>query len=467
MKLAIILPYRDRRDKLDIFLPHMVSFLNNKQIEYMIYIVEQFDNKPFNYGKLCNVGVSETIEFADYYCFHDIDVLPLNDDADYSFKETPTQLLFEDENKKLILPYDKYFGGAVVISKDDFIKINGFNNNYWGKGYVDLDLLFRCEINKISLVKKYNYKNNDDLNLDLKNRCIVKNTSKLTIFKKSLISSQKTNVISKDFTLSFHYQDIRIKGNNGKICLFRTYGKDILQLFSVDNQFIFQFFCNGEFFQFEINETDITKLNHYTITHDYSKKEFTIFINGKKIKNVNYELTYNYNNKTVAIGDKENKQKIELYDFKLFDKKLSNNEINKNYYYGVTSNCLEFNILTFYKNNSMILDKKLNIWEILTKENNETVKNSGVLISNQYLLKLNSEVKLPNRLKGKYRILDEKFVDVENTYDPDILENRKNYYNDILSGKIDTNKYGYKSLKYTFLNKEKIDRNVIWIKALV
>jgi hypothetical protein len=295
----------------------------------------------------------------------------------------------------------------------------------------------------------------------------VKKTSKLTIYKKSLITSQKTNVISKDFTLSFHYDDIRIKGNNSKICLFRTYGKDILQLFSVDNQLIFQFFCKGEFFQFEINETDITKLNHYTITHDYIKKEFAIFINGKKIKNVNYELTYNYFNKTVAIGDKENKQKIELFDLKLFDKKLSNNEIKKNYYYGVTSNCLEFNILTFYKNNSIILDKKFNIWEILTKENNETVKNSGALISNQHQLKLNSEVKLPNRLKGKYRILDEKFVDIENTYNPDILENKKNYYNDILSGKIDTNKYGYKSLKYTFLNKEKIDRNIIWIKTLV
>ena len=466
MKLAIIVPYRDRRDELDIFIPHMINFLNNKQIDYIIYIIEQFDNKPFNYGKLCNVGVSETIEFADYYCFHDIDVLPLNDDADYSYKEIPAQLIFEDENKKLILPYDKYFGGSVVISKDDFIKINGFNNNYWGKGYVDLDLLFRCEINKISLVKKYNYKNNDDLNLDLKNRCIVKNTSKLTIFKKSLISSQKTNVISKDFTLSFHYEDIRTKGNNGKICLFRTYGKDILQLFSVDNQLIFQFFNNGEFFQFEIGETDITKFNHYTITHDYIKKEFGVFVNGKKIKYVNYELTYNYIDKTVAIGDKENKQKFELFDFKLFDKKLNQNEINKNYYYGLNSNCLDFNTTSFFKNMSTLIDKKLNVWEILTKEDKNT-KNSGILINNQIELKLNSEVKLPNRLKGKYRILDEKFVNIENTYDPDILENRKNYYNDILSGKIDTNKYGYKSLKYTFLNKEKIDRNVIWIKALV
>jgi hypothetical protein len=415
---------------------------------------------------LCNIGVSETIEFADYYCFHDVNVLPLNDDADYSYKDVPTQLIFENEEGESVLPYDKYFGGVVIISKDNFLKVNGFNNNYWGKGYVDLDLLHRCEKNNLSLVKEYNYKNTIDLKLDLKYRSITKNVSKITVYKKSLIASQITNVISKNYTLSFHYEDIRNKGNNGKICLFRTYGKDILQLFSVDNQLIFQFFNNGEFFQFEIGEIDITKLNHYTITHDYIKKEFGVFVNGKKIKHVNYELTYDYVDKTVAIGDKENKQKFDLFDFKLFDRKLNESEINKNYYYGLTCNCLDFNTVSFFKNTSTLLDKKLNVWEILTKED-DNIKNSGVLIINQFELKLNYEVKLPNRLKGKYRVPYDKFVNIEDTYNPDILENRKNYYNDILSGKIDTNKYGYKSLKYTFLNKEKIDRNIIWIKALV
>lgn len=467
MKLAIIIPYRDRRDNLDIFLPHMVNFLKNKQIDYEIYIIEQFDDKPFNYGKLCNVGVSQTNEIADYYCFHDVDVLPLNDDADYSYKDTPTQLFYENSNKKILLPYDQFFGGVVVMNKEDFFKVNGFNNNYWGKGYVDLDLLYRCEKNNLPLVKKYNYKNNDDLNLDLKNRNIIKNVSKITINKKSLIVAQKTNIISKNFTLSFHYEDKRSKGNNNKICIFRTYGKDILQLFSIDNQLIFQFFCNGEFFQFEIKEMEINKLNHYTITHDYVKKEFNIFVNGKKIKDVTYVITYDYVGKTVAIGDNENKQKIELFDFKLLDRKLSNNEINKNFYYGLTSNCLEFNTISFYKNTGSFVDKKLNIWEFLSKEENETVNNQGVLINNKIELKINSEVKLPNRLKGRYKIIDEKFTNIENSYDPDIIENRRNYYDDILSEKIDTGKYGYKSLKYVFLNKEKVDENVFWIKVSI
>ena len=212
---------------------------------------------------------------------------------------------------------------------------------------------------------------------------------------------------------------------------------------------------------------EINKLNHYTITHDYVKKEFNIFVNAKKIKDVTYGITYNYVGKTVAIGDNENKQKIELFDFKLLDRKLSNNEVNKNFYYGMRSNCLEFNTISFYKNTGSFVDKKLNIWEFLSKEENETVNNQGVIINNKIELKINTEVRLPNRLKGRYKIADEKFLNIENSYDPDIIENRRNFYNDILSGKVDTGRYGYKSLKYIFLNKEKINENVFWIKVSV
>jgi hypothetical protein len=43
MKLAIIVPYRDRRDDLDVFIPHMEKFLANKQIDYKIFVAEQSD----------------------------------------------------------------------------------------------------------------------------------------------------------------------------------------------------------------------------------------------------------------------------------------------------------------------------------------------------------------------------------------------------------------------------------------
>ena len=58
-KLAIIVPYRDRQAHLDVFIPHMNRFLLDKGIDYTIFVAEQADDRPFNYGKLCNVVVNE------------------------------------------------------------------------------------------------------------------------------------------------------------------------------------------------------------------------------------------------------------------------------------------------------------------------------------------------------------------------------------------------------------------------
>ena len=58
-KLAIIVPYRDREEQLNTFVPHMHEFLKDKGVEYDIFIAEQSDDRPFNYGKLCNSVVKE------------------------------------------------------------------------------------------------------------------------------------------------------------------------------------------------------------------------------------------------------------------------------------------------------------------------------------------------------------------------------------------------------------------------
>ena len=91
-KLAIIVPYRDRQDHLDVFIPHMREFLKDKDIEYDIFIIEQSDDRPFNYGKLCNAAVKEISEEYTYFAFHDIDMLPISDECDYGWPEVPTHL---------------------------------------------------------------------------------------------------------------------------------------------------------------------------------------------------------------------------------------------------------------------------------------------------------------------------------------------------------------------------------------
>lgn len=138
-KLAIIVPYRNRESHLLTFTNYMKDFL--KDLSYQIFVIEQLDDKPFNRGKLLNIGAKFAIENNfDYLCFHDVDMLPI--DVDYSYPEFPTSLISELENKENNIFYN-YFGGITIFNVKDFILVNGYSNHYWGWGYEDTDLFYR------------------------------------------------------------------------------------------------------------------------------------------------------------------------------------------------------------------------------------------------------------------------------------------------------------------------------------
>ena len=150
-KMAVIVPYRDRRKQLDIFIPHFDEFMKDKDIDYKIFVIEQRDDRPFNRGKLINVGCKEIPDEYDYFCFHDVDMLPMSDDCDYSYPHTPRHIAGEVEAHNYQLPFVEYIGGVFLITREDFKKINGYSNEYWGWGVEDLDLLFRIRESDISL----------------------------------------------------------------------------------------------------------------------------------------------------------------------------------------------------------------------------------------------------------------------------------------------------------------------------
>lgn len=148
-KLAIIVPYRDRQEQLDRFITHIDQFFQDKDIEYDVLVVEQDNDKPFNRGKLLNVGFLELYENYDYFCFHDVDMLP--EDADYSYVNKPTHMAVEVENNEWELLYPDYFGGVTLFPTDQFFQVNGYSNEYWGWGFEDDDLLIRCKNSSLPL----------------------------------------------------------------------------------------------------------------------------------------------------------------------------------------------------------------------------------------------------------------------------------------------------------------------------
>lgn len=123
--------------------------------QFDIIIVEQDDDKMFNRGKLLNIGATIAEKRLQDKCggfmaqislcliFHDVDMIPINRHIPYSCIFSPMLLATAAQQFGYKLAYDKYFGGAVAISWDHFVQMNGFSNRFWGWGGEDDDMYSR------------------------------------------------------------------------------------------------------------------------------------------------------------------------------------------------------------------------------------------------------------------------------------------------------------------------------------
>jgi hypothetical protein len=155
MKLGIIVPYRERESHLKKFLDGIKTYFKTQNLKYEVIVVEQLDDKPFNRGKLLNIGYIKARELGcEYIVFHDVDMIPI--EVDYSYSELPMHLAtnFEleyDKSKNLI--FDDYFGGVTMFTADTFEKINESR-------LIDLTIVIDSDnfydIDIISKAKNYN-----------------------------------------------------------------------------------------------------------------------------------------------------------------------------------------------------------------------------------------------------------------------------------------------------------------------
>ena len=140
-KIGIIVPYRNRKEHLNIFKNSITEHLNKNKIQFELIIVEQIDKKPFNRGKLLNIGFIQAEKLGcNYIVFHDVDMLPV--DVDYSYSNTPLHLATNFIPSKDI--FETYFGGVTIFPIELFKKINGYPNEFWGWGFEDDELFKRC-----------------------------------------------------------------------------------------------------------------------------------------------------------------------------------------------------------------------------------------------------------------------------------------------------------------------------------
>ncbi|XP_044138253.1 beta-1,4-galactosyltransferase 3-like [Bufo gargarizans] len=147
-KTAIIIPHRNREQHLKYLLYHLHPFLQRQQLNYGIYIIHQAGNYTFNRAKLLNVGFKEAMKDEDWDCmfFHDVDLIPEDDRNFYTCDKYPKHASIAMDKFGYKLPYKSYFGGVSALTPEQYMKINGFPNNYWGWGGEDDDIAVRVAL---------------------------------------------------------------------------------------------------------------------------------------------------------------------------------------------------------------------------------------------------------------------------------------------------------------------------------
>jgi hypothetical protein len=156
-RLGVIVPYRNREAHLSQLVPHLAAYFTRDKIDrtipILIVVVEQPAGAAFNRGLMKNVGFMLLRDRIDYVCFHDVDYLPIW--ADYSLVDTPTMIVWygfesrpldpQQPEKRVSQRVEDCLAAVVLMRKEQFERVNGYSNRFWGWGFEDADLKMRLE----------------------------------------------------------------------------------------------------------------------------------------------------------------------------------------------------------------------------------------------------------------------------------------------------------------------------------
>jgi|688.fasta_scaffold265309_2 hypothetical protein len=471
-KLCIIVPYSDRKEQMYTFIGHMEYFLKDK-VDYQIHFIEQKDaDVYFNYGKLCNIGIDITANTADYYVFHDIDILPKQELCDYTYTHYPTHLATN------LKPYANWIGGALKIRKEDIIKVNGFSNDYWGGVFHWEDLLFRLNKHKLLPVKRFFTK-------DVYKPHRLVDTGEIYKFSKKQVypfisdqnncafikANKKTDYLFEDsFTISM---DIWINDNqstNG--CIIGKQGYDMgifvmkneaisIQIWGDDNSLHNIWFDHKNYTNQWIN---------ICVKADMDYKKLSLFIDGKLVTSSTLpELLMDFRGKDLWIGSMAFKDCFEgkISNLLCFDYALTESEIEKIYVDGYKTN------ETINTNFEAIIDitfnKKFGDFYVDESKSKAHARLICTGIHNQIYseeITLSHETNMTEQSLGRFEVMDgeKKFskLDVYNWDEKDgnFLENESIFFYEIANETLNTDNFGLNTLSYDLISTEEIKNDI-------
>lgn len=479
-KLCIIVPYtEDRKEQMYTFLGHMEYFLKDK-VNYEIHIIEQEDaDVYFNYGKLCNIGVDITADTADYFVFHDVDILPKQEICDYSYNHYPTHLAGN------IKPYTNWIGGALKIRKEDFIKVNGFSNDYWGGVFHWEDFLFRLNKHNVLPVKKF-------LTKDIYKIHRLTDVKEVTKYSKKKIypfisdqnncafikSNKKIDYLFEDsFTISMNVWIDDNQSTNG--CIIGKQGYDMgifimkneaisVQIWGDDNNLHNIWFEHKSYCNQWVN---------LAVKVDMDYKKITLYVDGNPVAwTSSPDMLMDFRNKDLWIGSMAFKDCFEgkISNLLCFDYALTDSEIEKIYIDGYkTDDVINTNFEAII---DVSFSKKFGDFYVDESKSKAHPRLICTGLHNPIYsedLVLSFETNMPEQIVGIYEILENsKKFDKLNSYnweekDGNFIENEKIFFYEICTKILNTDNFGLNTLSYDLYSSENIKDNVFLHKIKI
>lgn len=467
-KLAVIVPYRNRESHLNVFIPYLEDYLTSKKIPFEIFIIEQKDNKPFNRGKLLNVGYKESGNDFDYFCFHDVDMLPIK--VDYSYCDRPTHLADKVDGEE---SFYNYFGGVTIVNKLDFKIINGYSNEYWGWGFEDDDLLQRCIQCNLSLDTRTFGLKNEEYNLNYFHFNGID----------SFISIPFQNfkpIFEDEFSISIKFKpDDLVNDLNrdyDEYTIFSIPGFNFSLSFNSFNRFKLDIWDKDEKSKSIVSDISPDMWVHAVINRNPRNKIIELYINNTYVGAEYIDELYDYNVEDFYLGVANPAKNYENYYFKgfvnefaVFDKTLSNPEIEQIYKESAKKSLL--NNFGKYKSSKWLKlyydfkhfrkDKLIDLsgngfdGEIINCQNN-TLMNKKFLI----------EAVVPHKKDGSFKSLKHSSNSVEgNRWVHDETRQNQLRYNSLKNEMLFYSIEGLNTLRYKKVEEKKLSDNTKFISV--
>lgn len=153
-RLCVLVPFRDRETELGEFVPHLKTFLRSQKVDNEFIILNQTDGFRFNRASLINVGWFEADRIGcDYIVMHDVDLLPMNPDLEYTFPGEGIVRHIAAPQYHPKYNYEKFVGGILMLTTHDYKRIHGMSNKYWGWGLEDDEFYLRIRDGELKLIR--------------------------------------------------------------------------------------------------------------------------------------------------------------------------------------------------------------------------------------------------------------------------------------------------------------------------